>query len=561
MRRRLELAAVLIVVAAIVAATHWPVLGARAQSLDDNLFVTTNTLVNQPGWPTTWRFFSEVLHPSSVGGYYIPLSMTSLMIDVAMGGSASHLRPFHRTNLILHVLATLLVVLILYQLFGSAIPAGITGLLFGVHPFTVESLAWLSQRKTLLAACFGFASIAAYVRHRRGGGRWWWPAAIALYALGLMSKPTVVSLPVLLLVLDEWPLRRLTRQAVVEKWPFFLLALASSGIAIISQSGTAGNTAVPEAGPIRLLLQCCFLQVFYVVQLFWPRDLSALHPPPNPVALSNPSILVSAIVACALTVVLCVGARRWRAPLAGWTFYLVALAPTFGVLVWSVIYTYDHYLYFPVLGILLLVAAGLHAAWHSPRVGHRGIIVVLAAVLVATAVEVRATRATLHHWQNHDNLWQRILTILPDYPLIRQKYGELLTQEGRFAEAVFQLRQSVDQAPLNADFRYNLGLALSLDGRLDAALVEFQAAASNAPGDTANVRELARTLRRVGKLTEAEQQFRALLRLKADDIEALGQLATLLAARGETRDAIELARRSVTLAPGNASPSSPSGWS
>ncbi len=553
MRGRLDLAAVLVVVAAIVAAAHWPVLRVQAESLDDDRFILNNTLVSRPGWPSTWQFFSEVLHPSSVPGYYLPVTMTSLMLDYAMGGTPSDFHAFHRTNLVLHVTSSLLVVLLLYQLFGGAIPAGIVGLLFGVHPVMVEAVAWLSQRKTLLATCFGFGCLVAYVRHHRSGGRSWWNAGIVLHALALLCKPTVVTLPILLLLLDWWPLRRQGRPALVEKWPFFLLSLMSSVIAGFSQVGTMGTTALPETGPLRLFVQICYLQVFHLGQILWPHDLSSLHPPPIPIALSNPVILFSVLAVCALTAFLLLSGRRSRGPLTGWLFYLVALAPTFGVLVWSQIFVYDNYLYFPLVGILLLVGSGLAAAWRSPAFGRPGAkAALLSAVTLVAVFEINGTRATLRYWRNSDTLWHHILEVIPDSHALREKYGVLLSNQERYVEAIPQLRLAVELDPTNGENRHNLGRALRRVGQLDAALPELATAASLVPSEPEYSRELALALRKAGKLTEAESAYNQVLRLNPRDADALGQGGTLLALRGESRQALEMAHRAVLLEPQNA---------
>lgn len=551
-RGRLELAAVLTVVAAIVTAAHWPVLGAQAQSLDDNLFLTENSLVNQPGWASTRRFFTEVLRPSSVAGYYLPVSMTSLMLDVAMGGSATNFTAFHRTSLVLHVIVTLLIVLLLHQLFGSAIPAGIAGLLFGVHPVTVESVAWLSQRKTLLAA-FCIGCLAAYVRHRRGGGRLWWYASILLHGLALMSKPTAVTLPVLLVLMDWWPLRRKLGPSLMEKWPFSLLSLTSSAIAVVSQVGTMGITALPEAGLLRIVLQICYLQAFYLRQIVWPGVLSAVHPPPEPVALSHPPILLSVLAVGVLGALLTLSLRRSRGPLSAWLFFLVALAPTFGVLVWSVIIAYDNYLYLPALGVLLLVGSGLSALWKSRALGGRGAMAaMLGAVLLLTAGEIRATRATIRYWRNDDTLWRHYIDVLPYSHALRHKYGVLLSNQEKHDEAIPHLRRAIELIPGDAETHHNLGRALARAGHLEAAIPELAIADSLAPNQPEYARELAFTLRLVGRPAEAEARYRDVLRLRPRDADALGQIGALLAARGRTTEALEMARRAVALEPQNA---------
>ena len=151
------LAGLTIVVALVVLVTHWRALSARALSFDDADYLTINRLVQNPSWASARRFLTEVRKPSTVSGYYQPLSMISLMLDYAGGGRIDHLQPFHRTSLILHLCNAALVILLLYSLFGRLWVAAMVGLLFGVHPLTVEPIPWIGERKTLLAALFAEA--------------------------------------------------------------------------------------------------------------------------------------------------------------------------------------------------------------------------------------------------------------------------------------------------------------------------------------------------------------------------------------------------------------------
>src|SRR5262245_12561196 len=219
-----------LLVGAIVAVVHRPVLESQAQSLDDPMFVTNNPLVMNPGWTSVRHFFVEVLHPSSVAGYYLPLSMTSLMTDVALGGRPDDLTVFHRTNLALHVINTLLVLVILYRLFGALMPAAITALLFGIHPLTVEPVAWVGERKTLLATCFALASLWTWLLSlgpRRSG---WRIASVGSYLLALLSKPTVLLLPLLMMIVMWWPLRRPARAMIAATWPYLVRSAAFAAI-------------------------------------------------------------------------------------------------------------------------------------------------------------------------------------------------------------------------------------------------------------------------------------------------------------------------------------------
>jgi hypothetical protein len=201
---------ILIVVGATLFA-HWPALSAQALTFDDQQYLIENQRVQNPSWTGAWRFLNEVLEPATVRGYYQPLAMISLMLDCTLGGSPDNLRPFHRTSLILHAANTVLVIVLLYMLFGQPWAAAMVGLLFGVHPMTVEPIAWIGDRKTLLAALFALGCLNCYVQFTRTK-RWaLYALSLALYVLALMSKPTTTLLPVGLLVMDFWPLRRLGR--------------------------------------------------------------------------------------------------------------------------------------------------------------------------------------------------------------------------------------------------------------------------------------------------------------------------------------------------------------
>ena len=203
--------------------------------------VSINQLVRNPSWNSTARFFGEVLKPSSVKGYYQPLAMVSLMLDWASGASLENLTPFHRTSLALHVINTMLVILFLHAVFGNPWLAALAGLLWGAHPMTIEVTSWLAERKTLLATLFSLCCLICYVRWTRRPKRWLFAVALLLFVLALLSKPTSTPLPVLLLLLDCWPLRRLSLRALLEKIPFLIIAGVSSVITVASQARSGAS--------------------------------------------------------------------------------------------------------------------------------------------------------------------------------------------------------------------------------------------------------------------------------------------------------------------------------
>lgn len=549
-RARLALSATLVLVAALVAAAHWPVLGARALAFDDSAFVTRNPLVTHPGWPSVGRFFREVLNPSTVRGYYLPLSMTSLMLDYAAGGRPDDLRVFHRTSLALHVLNAALIVLILHRLFGALIPAALAGLAFGLHPLTVEPVAWISERKTLLATSLALACVLCYLEYCRLKSRSWLHAALALDALALLSKPTVTPLPLMLLILDYWPLKRLRAQTVAEKWPFLLLSLLSGTITVVSHQHTAG---IGQTDYLLWPLRAGYLLAFYLGKIVWPADLSCVYQLPAPFTLSNPTVGLAVLGVCVLTILLVRLARRVPGPLAGWSCFVLALAPTLGVVSYSWVLASDKYVYFPALGILISLTSGLATAWGSPRsagIARKAALLLPAVALLA--LEARGVRETLRHWTDSLTLYRHVEQVAPDAPAVHAQLGVLLERAGAHDEAVLQLRRALVLEPNYPDAHYNLGVALAARGQLDESIDQLRTADVLLPDDPPTVYNLGLSLRRAGRLEEAADQFRRLLRLKPDDLAAANELGGVLVAQGRVAEAVDQFRGALALAPTSA---------
>jgi hypothetical protein len=302
----------------IILVAHWPVLSARAFYIDDEEYITQNALVQNPGWHSAKRFLTEVIRPSTVRGYYQPLTMISLMLDYAAGGRPDNLLAFHRTNLSLHAANTALLVILLYLLFGNIWAAAAVGLLFGTHPMTVEPIAWLSERKALLSAFFALWSLLFYVLFTRSSGKKFYAACLFTYLLAVLSKPTSVPLPFVMLLMDYWPLNRLiimgrlNRKTLLEKLPLLVLLILFAVITLISQilAGGISFPGQPHHKLLNPLLIFCHNLVFYPCKMLWPANLSAFYDYPRPFALSNPTVL-AAVVASVVLIVILVVSLRW----------------------------------------------------------------------------------------------------------------------------------------------------------------------------------------------------------------------------------------------------------
>lgn len=532
-----------------MAGVHSPVLKCQALALDDSAFVSYNPLVTHPSWGSVGRFFREVLEPSTVRGYYTPLTMTSLMLDYAAGGRPDNLRAFHLTNLALHALASMLVALLLYRLFGALIPAAVVGLAFALHPLNVEPVAWIAERKTLLATLFAVGSMVCYVQHFFRKDRGWLALSAALFLLALLSKPAVLMLPFLLLVLDFWPLRRPGPPAFKEKWLHILLAVGFGAITLVSHQRTAGIEQSVKSDYLLWPAHAAFTIFFYLGKLAWPVGLSIAYPPPEPFTLANPLVLGAALAVCAVTATLVWLAPRACGPLAGWMFLLIALSPTLGPVKYSWVIASDKYVHFPAVGLALALAAGLAAAWNSRRLSapipRAASLLLLCALL---AGEARGTRATLRNWTDSITLFRQAASVAPGSPVIQNELGVLLDHSAP-QEAISHFRRAVEIEPGYGEAHYNLGVAEGQRGQLAESALHFREAARLLPTDADAAYNLGAAVRLQGRMDEAQAQFRRALQLRPDHRRALQQLAGLLASAGKFEEAIVEYRKSVVLDP------------
>jgi protein O-mannosyl-transferase len=568
-------------VAAAVTAVHWPVLRAQAISFDDTQYLLESELIQHPSAASAWRLLTEVLTPTSLDGYYEPLSQISLMLDVAAGGREGNLRPFHRTNLALHAFNCGLLVLLLYMIFRRVWPAVVAGLLFGLHPLTVEPVAWVWERKTPLATFFVLLCLllyVAYVRRRaprdnaivhvNGRGRAGTPSgkvglqsrlgsgmlyagALLAFMLALLSKPTSVPLPVMLLALDYWPLRRLSLRAVLEKIPFFALSAAAATVTILSTHHTA-KVFLPETHSVlQTPLRICYVLGFYLWKMVWPVDLSSVYMPPEPLTLANPKVLLAVGVVVLIVALLAVSLRWTRAPLAAAAFFVVGLSPTLGVIGYTWVMASDKYVYLPAIGIAIALGAAVAWVSSSVRMGRGRRAGLLVAVFVLAVLEAVGVRHNLCHWQDTRGLIAYMLRLAPNHPRLNNEMGVILEAEGRSTEALPYAQRAVELKPDYPLGHYNLGNVLYHLERIPEAETHFREAARLSPTfgdavDNVGVCELA-----AGRIDDAMASFVEAVRLRPMNAEAHQNLAYVLLIKGRVREAAEQYQLCLRLEPKN----------
>ena len=545
------LAALLVLVCQLVLVAHWPSLSSKALMFDDEQYLTENYLVQNPGWASAGRFLSEVSKPSTVRGYYQPLTMISLMVDCALGGRNDNLRPFHRTSLALHVMNTMLVIVLLYLLFGQVWVAAVVGLLFGLHPLTAETIPWVGERKTLLAAFFALWSLILYVRYARKGNWRVYGGCMLMYAAALMSKPTSTPLPVLMLLMDYWPLRRLKKQAVIEKLPFFVMGAISAIITYVSQSSTYGVTLPSEYGAERIPLTICHNIIFYLSKIVWPANLSSNYAFPKTFGLSNPMVLAGVIGTCILIPLLLISLRWTRAVFTGWLFFFVGILPTMQIIGFNYLIASTKFVYLPSIGLLMVLASLLVWFCRTYSVNkHTGLYAaVITIVLVLAGAETVTTRRYLVHWRDTVSLQKHFLTVTPNAAHAHFNVGSALQSQGKLEEAITHYSQTIQIRNNHFYAHKNLGDALSEQGKSADAMEHYRRAIQIKPDYSAAYYKLGVAFESQGDLNEAIRHYRQAIAIKGDYFLAYYKLGVAYKSQGKLDDAITHYRQGLQIRP------------
>jgi len=439
--------------AALTAAVYGRVASHGFVCFDDNFYVTENPLV-RAGLSLAglrWAFFTDN------GNYWHPLAIVSHMLDVQMFG----LNPsgHHLVSVLLHAAAVLVLFFALKRMTGDFWPSLFTAAVFAIHPVQVESVAWIAERKTILAGLAMLAALWAYANGRLA-------AVAGLFAVSLMAKPSTVAFPLLLVLVDYWPLRRkLSWSASLrEKLPLAALAAASCAATRLSSRYV---TDVPL--PYRLLNTPAFY-LRYLGETLWPSGLSVFHPYP---AAPRPWLgLGSALVLAAITAAVVRLRRRNPALMVGWLWFAASIAPMAGFIAVGAHSIADRFLYIPLIGLAIMAAWGLPAAFPRPKAW--GAAAVLGALAFVTA-------AQLGYWKDSATLFERAAAVEPGSALVQTHLGFAYFERGELPAAIARYRRALELAPADFAARNYLGIALASQGDLPGAIEQLERAEAVAP--------------------------------------------------------------------------------
>ncbi len=536
----------LVLLACLTAGTFIRVLWADFLSYDDPFYVTHNPLVLGG---LSWKSLLGAWTSFDCANWH-PLTWMSLMLDYQLYG----LQPwgFHLTNLLLHVVNTLLLFTLLRRLSLAWGPALFVAAVFGVHPLHVESVAWITERKDVLSTLFGLLALLSYVRGVQSGQTWRRYLSCLWFALSLTAKPLLVTLPCLLLVLDYWPLQRwstarLFLQRVLEKWPFWLLTIGSSIVTVIAQRQGGAVASLEKFTLLQRLANLCVSYGTYLQKSFWPTRLAAFYP----YSMNHweiGSVLLSAILLVTVSVLAWRLRHRHGSILAGWLWFLGTLVPMIGLVQVGSQAMADRYMYFPLIGLTWAATSAVLACWPSGAASPRSQFLVGAALV---AVLCGLTWRQSGCWRNSLLLAQQALQVTPDNPIALALQARALRLAGEDDLALAQYRRAIAIDPHDTAAHNDLGALLLKRGELDAAVAQFRLGLQSSPQHLRLRRNLAQALARQQDYPAALREFeRAEHNEPTNDVLCLDHARTLLQA-GQPLAAIARFERALQLAPSN----------
>jgi protein O-mannosyl-transferase len=490
-------------------------------NLDDHDYITRNSHVNS-GLTLdnlAWAFTSY--HSFN----WHPLTWLSHMFDVEMFGlnPAGH----HWNSLLLHMANTLLLFFLLRSMTGASWRSAAVAALFAIHPLHVESVAWASERKDVLSGFFWMTAMLAYVRYVRRPG--WWPfsTAVVMFSFGLMSKPIVVTLPFVLLLLDFWPLQRFpsTRSQGYERWavflrlcrekiPFFALSALSSVLTYFVQRESGAVTMELSLGA--RVSNALVSYVRYIMKMGWPIDLASFYPHPVD-SLKNWQILGSLLLLILITFILVRFKRNHPYLIVGWLWYLGTLVPVIGLVQVGAQAMADRYTYLPLIGLFLMIV------WAIPQLA-RGTRLARASLggcsAVALALLLLLTTRQVTYWRDTLSLYHHEVEVQKDSFMAHFHLGTALEEVGRVDEASARYTEAVRMRPGFQLGHYHLANAYARLGRPVDALHHFSISIALDPNDYRSLTNMGVLLLKEGRTGEAVSNFSEALRINPGDQKA-----------------------------------------
>lgn len=525
-----------LVLCAVTLAVYWPVGSHQFLSFDDSVYVTGNPHVANglSGRNLVWAFMSVD------AGNWHPLTWLSHMADIQLFGM--HPRGHHLTNLFLHTLSTLFLLLMLVRLTGQRWQSAFVAALFALHPLHVESVAWVAERKDVLSGLFWMLTLYAYAEYARSRKPVYYRLSLCCFVLGLMAKPMLVTLPVVMLLLDFWPLARYETQKsavalIQEKIPFFVCSLLTTLITIYAQSSGGAIGTLSDFSFVNRAQNALVAYAAYIGKTLWPHSLAVYYPFPSFIPLWQ---VVGALLLLLALSVTALKTRKDHPYLAvGWLWFIITLLPVIGLIQVGDQAMADRYSYIPQIGLAVMAAWGFSDLIRS-RPYRKPITIMLAGALVIASAAI--TWKQLGYWQNSISLYRHDLRVTAGNNKMYYNLGLALQAEGDLDGAIQNFQDAIRINPFLADSHNNLGAALQVKGYLASAIQEYQTALRINP-DYINAHvNLGAVLQIQGDLDGAIREYQQALLIAPSDVDAQYDLGVALQAKGDLNTAIQTYR-------------------
>ncbi|MGN6732284.1 MAG: tetratricopeptide repeat protein [Candidatus Binatia bacterium] len=524
-------------------------------------------------WPQLrWMFSTFSM------GHFQPLSWLSLSLDYLVWGNDPS--GYHLTNLILHALGAVTFFFVAKILIAQAfqlnaekqswtlnLAAGLSSLLFAIHPLRVESVAWVTERRDVLSGFFFFLTLYCYLRSSQiseniSSSRWF-ALSLTAYLLSLMAKASAITLPVILLLLDFYPLRRLSgrckswlnpaqQKVLKEKVPFIVLAFIFAALAISAQHSAGALRPAQQYFFSYRLGQAAYGVVFYLWKSVLPIGLSPLYELPYDFAEWIPLFVLCGSLAAGITVGLFLLRNLWPAGLACWIYYLVILAPVLGFAQSGPQLVADRYSYLACTSWAILIGGGYFGAHQFARTQAHGmrLIWTMSTIILLGLVTLGSLswKQTLV-WRNDGTLWRHVIAVGPPSSIAYYNLGRNFEDENKLDIARNYYRRAVEINPANPDAQYNFARLLEKKGDLNEAIGHYKLAVQIRPNDADTHNNLGLLLAQRGELEPALKEFRDAIRIDPTYSKAYFNLGRILAQQGNLDVALQNYQQALRLAP------------
>ena len=514
-------------------------------SFDDTEYLTSNWNIKAglTKESIVWAF------STSYASNWHPVTWLSHMLDYEFYG----LEPFghHLTSLLFHIINTLLLFGVLLKMTGALWRSGLVAILFALHPLNVESVAWVSERKNVLSTFFLLLTLWAYVRYVDKKNARNYLLVILFLALGLMSKPMLVTLPFVLLLLDFWPLKRFGEvrpaRLIFEKVPLFILLIGSCVATFIAQK-SGGAIRSSEFSSLYFRVANALVSYFeYLRNMLWPSGLSVFYPHPgNALPIWKP--LACTIVLVVVTIWVVKEIRRAPYLAVGWFWYLGTLVPVIGIVQVGEQAMADRYTYVSLIGIFIAIA------WSLPeqiKTGKEKLLPILSGIVISLLIAL--TWIQVSHWKNSITLFEHAINVTDTKYLgvatIHAFLGDAYHREGELGIAISEFKKSLDLDPINPYSLNNLAATLAEQGNLKEGLSYAQKLSRLQPDYTPGLITIGNILEETGKLDQAQIYYEQVLKRDSDSFENYLNLANILYRKGDLEGAIPHYKKVIILNP------------